>query len=96
MKTVNENKEKIIIPIIKNYKGYSALDDIVAVQPMKEPHEGEWSLNVLDKEPEHKFGETIHSFLYGYQAYDGNDFIYIDEFIDKYGKDKLLPKLELK
>jgi hypothetical protein len=57
-------------------------EELVSVQPMDGIAFNE--LAVSHKSKPDRFGDLAHFFAYGYKVYDGNDFIYLEEFFMRY------------
>ena len=69
--------EKVLIPIIRNVMPQTIAEDIVGVQPMTNSvsevfavRPVTWIINC--------YGDMIHSFIYGHQWFNGEDWICVD------------------
>jgi hypothetical protein len=79
--------EQIIIPIIDNINLSLLLaSDLVNVQPMTDGPDDMFKMKVTYS-PKHRrtrFGNVVHCILQGWKAYDGKEYIIIDEFVERY------------
>jgi len=85
--------DPVLITMMRKTMPRLRATDIVGVQPMTEPAVGLFKMKYTSKEDSeywNYFGDTIHNFLYGYMVWIGDDYIIIDEFVELYGKERIL------
>jgi hypothetical protein len=84
---VYRSRGGILLSLIRKVMPQIIAADICGVQPMLEPVGKIFSLNPIYEADRHPdvFGDIVHDFLRGWMFHDGEKFVPLHEYIDKYG-----------
>lgn len=79
-----------VVKLIRKHVPNMIAKDIVGVQPLPDDiFENFLKMNITKEKSNIKFGDLIHNFIYGYQVFNGKELIPIEDFMEKYGKEKI-------
>ncbi len=89
-----EGFDSITLPNLKHLPklASSFMEEIASVQPMPENVGEVFTSHVITtKTIQPEFGDKIHNFVYGWQIYDGSEFVSLEEFLERFSKEQIKP-----